>query len=100
MAAAEEKQAEALSLDIPSVLIGQNGRNWLNSHLSEGVLIQIGADEIRCSGGKMLTEPSGTITSGPVGQTYCSFQECKWHVAVNVSDILVLTFSRFSLERF
>lgn len=42
MAAAEARQPDSRSLDIPSILVGSTGRNWLSSKFTEGVTIQIG----------------------------------------------------------
>lgn len=98
MAAAEERQADSLALDIPSILIGVTGRDWLTQRLPGGVIIELGADQSRCTGGRQITAASGSIQSGPPGQQYCSWQECMWHLVVPSDDIIVLAFSRFDLE--
>ena len=98
MAAAEDRQADSLALDIPSILIGVRGRDWLTSQLAAGVLIEIGGDMSRCTGGRLLTESSGTFRSGPPGQRYCSWQQCQWHISIPTDDVIVVSFSRFSLE--
>ena len=58
MAAAEERQADSLALDIPSILIGSTGNTWLTTYLSEGVVLSLGGDRSRCSGGRLLTAES------------------------------------------
>lgn len=98
MAAAEDRQADSLALDIPSILIGKTGRDWLTTKLPAGVVLSLGGDQSRCSGGRLLTASSGRLQSGPIGQDYCSWQECQWHIAVPTDDIIVLSFSRFTLE--
>ena len=98
MAATPARQSDALALDIPSILIGFRGNRWLTNQLAGGVLIEIGGDQSRCSGGRTLTDATGIIRSGPPGQRYCSWQQCQWHVAIPTDDVIVVTFSRFSLE--
>ena len=44
MSAAETRQPDSRSLDIPSILVGSTGRNWLSSKFMEGVTIQIGGN--------------------------------------------------------
>jgi len=97
MAAADYRQRQARSLDIPSLLIGQAGSSFLLEHLSEGVQLQLGANQ-RCSGAKLLTAPSGALQSTPVGVKYCSWQDCMWHISLPEDDIIILSFSRLSLE--
>ena len=98
MAAAEDRQLDSRGLDIPSILIGANGRSWIEGRMSQGVLLEVGVGARRCSGGTTLTAPSGTFASGPSNKNYCAWQDCMWHVSVATDDVLVLTFSRHDLE--
>ena len=50
MAAAEARQPDSRSLDIPSILVGSTGRNWLSSKFMEGVTIQIGGSSTGIDG--------------------------------------------------
>lgn len=101
MAAAESRQSDSRALDIPSILIGSTGRNWLATNLASGVLLEIGIggiSEPRCSGGVHLVGSSGSFTSGPAGKTYCSWQDCAWHIALDTDDIVVVYFTRMTME--
>ena len=44
MSAAVTRQHDSRSLDIPSILVGSTGRNWLSSKFMEGVTLQIGGN--------------------------------------------------------
>ena len=99
MAAAESRQTDVLSLDIPSILIRNTGKEWLEARVGTGILLEIGAPEYsRCSGARELTAASGALQSTPPGQKYCSWQTCMWQLRVPTDDIIVLTFTRFQLE--
>ena len=98
MAAAESRQLDSRALDIPSILIGTNGRSWIEGRMNQGVILEVGTGARRCSGGTTLTAPTGTFSSGPSNKNYCAWQNCMWHVTVDADDILVLTFGRHDLE--
>ncbi|KAL1515972.1 hypothetical protein AB1Y20_002585 [Prymnesium parvum] len=97
MAAADGRQAGSRSLDIPSLLIGEQGSQFLWSHSAEGVELRLGHAQ-RCSGGKFLTSTRGSLQSTPPGMKYCNWQDCMWHISLQHPDIIILTFSRFDLE--
>ncbi|KAL3922908.1 MAG: hypothetical protein SGPRY_004391, partial [Prymnesium sp.] len=102
MAAANERRAEERALDIPSVLIGDSGSDFISSHLAgltshqltlvivelwllvfpchigtQGVRLNVGMNQ-RCAGGKLLTATQGEFQSNPVGVNYCSWQVHSW----------------------
>ena len=93
-----EQRVATLALNIPTILISNTGSEWLTARLSDGIILKLGAEHQRCSGGRVISADSGSFHSTPVGQAYCSHQECRWLVTVPSDDIIILTFSRFNLE--
>ena len=73
MAAADSRLADSRALDIPSLLIGVTGTNWILQRFTEGVELSIGVNT-RCSGEQLLTAASGFFESTPSGMSYCSWQ--------------------------